>query len=155
MADLASANVTITVSERRIVGKKRRNIVKIQFGDGALTYPAGGVPMPTYDGFGMIRQLDYLNILDQDDSNGIFWKYDKDNNKLRAYVQGAAHAAAGAATLDDYAVTGAFGVSAGISISREAAAGATTSRWGAMVEAPASATPAPAAQTIYAEAVGW
>lgn len=152
MADLASSDVTLTISERRIVGKKRRNIVKIQFGDGALTYPANGVPMPAAGSFGMIRNLDYLNVLDQDDANGLFWKYDKENNKLRAYVQGAPHAAGGAATLDDYAVTAGFGVSSGISIAREASAGAVTSRWGALVEASGGA---PAAQVLYVEAVGW
>lgn len=155
MADFATTDITLTLQERRIVGKKRRNIVKIQFGDGALTYPAGGVPMPAFDKFGMTRQLDFLNILDQDDSNGLFWKYDKDNNKLRAYVQGYAHAAAGAATLDDYAVTAAFGVSAGVSIAREAAAGAVTTRLGGLVESASGAGNAPAAQVIYCEAVGW
>jgi hypothetical protein len=154
MTALASTDVTVTISERRIVGKKRRNIVKIVFGDGALTYPAGGVPMPAYTGFGMIRNLDYLNIVDQDDATGIYWKYDKDNNKLRAYTQGYAVGAAGAATLDDFPVTAAFNVTSGISVSLTNSAGSATNGLGALVEAATGATPA-ASQTLYAEAVGW
>lgn len=153
MAALTSSDVTITISERRIVGKKRRNIVKIQFGDGAKTYPSGGVPMPTQDQFGMIRQLDYLNILDQDDSNGVFWKYDKDNNKLRSYVQGVVNGAAGAVTLDDFPVTAGYGTTGSLSMSFNNNAGAGTQRWGALQEVTTS--DAPAAQVIYAEAVGW
>lgn len=155
MADLAAADVTVTVEQRNIVGKQRRNRVKIVFGDGALTYPANGVPMPAFDKFGMKRNLDFLTVFDENDASGVTWKYDKENNKLRAYVQGAAHAAGGGATLDDYAVTAAFGVSSGISISRETAAGAVTSRWGGLVESASGAGNAPAAQTLYAEAVGW
>lgn len=85
MADLAAANVTVTIEERTIVGKKRRNRVKIVFGDGALTYPALGVPMPAAANFGMVRQLDYLTVFDENDGSGFVWKYDKENNKLRAY----------------------------------------------------------------------
>lgn len=155
MADIVSSDVTVTIEERRIEGKKRRNRVKITYGNGTLTYPAGGIPMPAASSFGMVRQLDFLTIFDEDDSSGIYWKYDKENNKLRAYVQGAAHAAAGAAVLDDYAVSAAFGVSSGISIAREAAAGAVTSRWGGLVESASGAGNAPAAATLYAEAVGW
>jgi hypothetical protein len=155
MADIASSDVTVTVERRAIEGKTRRNRVKIVFGNGTLTYPAGGVPMPAASAFGMKVRLDYLTVFDSDDASGIMWKYDRENKKLRAFVQGAAHAAAGAATLDDYAVTAAFGVSAGISIAREAAAGAVTSRWGALPESASGAGNAPAAATLYAEAVGW
>lgn len=155
MADLVAADVTVTVEERTIVGKKRRNRVKIVFGDGALTYPSGGVPMPAFDSFGMIRNLDYLTVLDQDDGNGVFWKYDKENNKLRAYVQGYAHGTGGAVTLDDYPVNAAFGVTSGISVSLTTGAGAATGRLGGLVESASGAGNAPAAQTLYAEAVGW
>jgi len=152
MADLVAADVTVTVEERRIEGKKRRARVKIAFGDGALTYPALGVPMPAFGSFGMVRNLDYLTVIDQDDGNGIFWKYDKENNKLRAYVQGYAHGTGGAVTLDDYPVTAAFGVTSGISVSLTTGAGAVTDRLGGLVEASGGA---PAAQVLYAEATGW
>ena len=119
MADLASTDVTITVEERTIVDKKRRNRVKIAFGDGALTYPSGGVPLPTYPSFGMVRNLDYLIITDGGSADGLLWKYDQANTKLRAYEGDYAQAGdADLAELD-------------------------------------AASDAPAAQTLYAEAVGW
>lgn len=150
MADLAATDVTVTIEERRIESRKRIHRVKIVFGDGALTYPAGGVPMPAKEKFGMLRNLDYLILIDSDDANGITWKYDKDNNKLRAYVQGALVGAAGAQTMDDFPVTAGFGVTADTHLSLKA--GSATVRFGDLKEASAGA---PAAQTIYAQAVGW
>lgn len=152
MADLAASNVTVTIERREIVGKLRRNRVKIEFGDAALTYPANGVPMPTYSSFGMKQRLDYLIIIDADDDDGLFWKYDKENNKLRAFVQGYAVGAAGAVAMDDFPVTAAFGVTASASVSLAGTAGSATNRLGALVEASGGA---PAASVLYAEAVGW
>ena len=118
MAGIAVGDVTITVVKNRLVraspGSILRNTVKIQFGDGALTYPALGVPLPTYPKFGMKRELEYLILLDNGSAVTILWRYDFANKKLRGW-------------LDD-AVTG---------ISAEL--GAVTV----------------AAQTLYAEAVGW
>lgn len=119
MADLASTDVTITVEERTIVKKKRRNRVKIVFGDGALTYPSGGVPMPAFGSFGFVRNLDFLILIDSSAATGTVWKYDKANAKLRGFE-------------GDYAQAG----------DEE------------LVELDA-ASDAPAAQTLYAEAVGW
>lgn len=154
MADLASSDVTITVEERRILGNQKRNRVKIVFGNGTLTYPSGGVPMPAKEKFGLPFKLDYLNLLDSDSPSGLQWKYDKTNNKLRGYVQGVKHGAAGSATLDDYPITTAseVGTTAG-SISREASATSPV-MYGRMIEL-RSATDAPASTTIYAEAVGF
>jgi len=119
MADLTSANVTVTVERRAIEGKTRRNRVKIVFGNGALTYPANGVPMPAASAFGMKVRLDYLTLFDENDGAGIMWKYDRENKKLRGWE---------------------FDYPAGAE--------------GSAVELDAAAD-APAAQTFYAEAVGW
>ena len=51
----------------------------ITFGDGAKTYPAGGVPLPTVDKFG-VGALKRLHI--QQPPNGYVYKYDPDNHKL-------------------------------------------------------------------------
>lgn len=154
MADIASSDVTITVEKISIVGKQRRNRVKIVFGNGTLTYPSGGVPLPGYSSFGMKLRLEYLTVFDEDDASGVMFKYDKDNNKLRMYVQGYAHGTGGAVTLDDYPVTAAEGVTSGISVSLTTGAGAATGRLGGQVEQ-AAAADTPAAKTLYAEAVGW
>ena len=155
MADLAAANVTITVQKRLRAGKRRRNRCKIEFGDGALTYPAGGIPLPAAKSFAMNGGvLEYLILTDSNDASGLIWKYDQDNKKLRAYVQGYDHGTGGTVTLDDYPVTAAAGVTSGISVSLTTAAGAAVARLGGLQEL-LGGTDAPAAQVLYAEAVGW
>lgn len=153
MAAIASSDVTITVEERRREDKKHRNRVKIVFGNATLTYPSGGVPLPTFASFGLNRNLDYLVLTDSDDGQGIVWKYDQENKKLRGYIQGVHVTAAGAGTLDDFPIDttseplaeaasiGAVGLEASMNLLGRMAELKTTS--------------APAATTIYAEAVGW
>lgn len=142
MADLASSNVTVTIERRGIEGKLRRNRVKITFGDGALTYPSGGVPLPGFASFGMKRNLDYLTVFDENDATGIIWKYDAANNKLRAY-----HILSQAA-----GVSGAGGT---LTLTNGAVANSTGSNVGNVVNLAESLQVAIAAQTMYAEAVGW
>lgn len=118
MVALAASDVTITVEERTIEGKKKRNRCKIEFGNGALTYPATGVPLPTYENWGMTRNIDYIIITDMGSGDGLVWKYDQANHVLEGYEGDYAQSSdADLAELD----TG----------------------------------DAPAAQTLYAEAVGW
>jgi hypothetical protein len=87
MADFASTDVTVTINRSTILrgspGGLRFNRVKIVFGDGAITYAAGGVPMPAAASFGLLKRLDDLIIV----QNGIatikyIWTYDPVNNKL-------------------------------------------------------------------------
>lgn len=90
MADLVAANVTITVQagdphNPRIEGVRRKSVVKIAFGDGALTYPTNGVPLPTFEKFGLTRNIADLVLLDANDGVGIVWKYDRENHKLRGW----------------------------------------------------------------------
>lgn len=146
MADLASSDVTVTLSERRIVAKKRRNILTITFGDGAKTYPAGGVPMPAFGSFGMTRQLDFLNVLD--DSAGPFLvKYDKTNNKLRFYwPTGGGGAAPVASATNPILTAGATAVTASLATGPFSAGQAKEF---------VAATTTIAAYTLQCEAVGW
>lgn len=87
MADFAAGDVTITVRRQQILrgspGGLRFNAIRIQFGDGALTYAAGGVPLPAFSKYGMVKKLDDILIV----QNGIatikyLWTYDPVNNKL-------------------------------------------------------------------------
>lgn len=88
MADIASTDVTVTIIKNQLVrgspGAERRNLVKIAFGDGSLTYGAG-VPLPGAAKFGMAKSLDYLHPVDNDAGGTFVWKYDYANNKLRRY----------------------------------------------------------------------
>ncbi len=48
MPDLTAADVTYTVGRRSMpmgAGARRRHLVRINFGDGVKTYPAGGIPL--------------------------------------------------------------------------------------------------------------
>lgn len=155
MADIAAADVTVTIQKvGPIAGTyERRNKVKITFGDGALTYPANGVPLPAIEKFGLKRDLDQLLISDGDDASGIIWKYDKENKKFRGYLQGVTVGAAGAATMDDFPLdTTADPLATAVSVSLTNNTGAGTKYLGKMKEL---GNVAIAAHTIYAEAVGW
>ena len=119
MTALASTDVTVTVAPqaRHVVEKKRRTLLKIQFGNGALTYSTGGVPMPAFGVFGMKRNLD--GLLFYDTTGSLYYpSYDSTNNKIKL-LQGDNPNAAQAPFVEV-----------------------------------ANAT-AIAAQTLYAEAVGW
>ena len=169
MTALVAANVTVTVERRTIAGKTRRNRVKITFGNGSLTYPSGGVPMPTFGTWGMKRNLDYLTVFDENDASGIVWKYDRANNKLRGYVStnhahvftisSGAPAATGSGAMGISAVTGSSDVTlrvaqgSGVTLNTGSPVGSGGGADTALTELSTSA--APAAQTFFAEAVGW
>lgn len=86
MTALASTDVTVTVVEELRGGpKKKRNRVTIAFGNGTLTYPSGGVPMPAIGKFGMVTVLNGLTFLDDANANGFHYKFDATNRKIRVY----------------------------------------------------------------------
>jgi len=83
MGALTSANVTVTATQMILVGLEKRVIGTIVFGDGALTYPTGGVPLPaktTYFRLQNIHQLTFTG-----DGTGYVYKYDYTNHTLLMY----------------------------------------------------------------------
>jgi hypothetical protein len=62
MAAILAANVTIVISEVRLMGRKRRVQGTLAFGDGALTYSTAGIPMPAISSFGFYREMNELKI---------------------------------------------------------------------------------------------
>ena len=154
MAALASTDVTLTVTEVANFVRRIPPLVKIAFGDGALTYPSGGVPLPTTPAsWGLRGVLNYIVLVDADDATGIVWKYDYVNKKLRGYLQGITVEAAGAATVDDFALdTTADPLATAVSLSLTNNTGAGVKYFGNMIEL--TTTQAPAAQTLYAIAYG-
>lgn len=154
MTALAATDITVTFGTRRIHGKQKRNAVKLAFGNGTLTYPSGGVPIPAVGVLGMVRNLEHLIIYDQDAGSGIIWKYDTTNSKLRAYLQGVVVGAAGAVTVDDFPLdTTTDTLSTAVSMSLTDSAGAGTKYFGKLKEM--ATTQAPPATEIRVEAVGW
>src|SRR3972149_5325313 len=150
MPAIAAANVTYTITSRERIGRLKTIECSIAFGDAALTYPAGGVPL-TLASLGLARNIKHINISDSSNGDGFVYKWDKTNNKIRIYVQGVTLSAAGAGTPDDYPVTAGVGVST-ISFSA-VVAGAGTYGFGAMKEFLTSV--APSATTLKVQVVGF
>jgi hypothetical protein len=65
------------------LGKRKMYEAALTFGDGALEYPFGGIPLPAIGRFGMYTPPEM--VISQPDTSGIIWKYDKTNHKLKAY----------------------------------------------------------------------
>lgn len=166
MADLAAADVTYTLIERDVVGgSKKRSVFKLVFGDGALTYPAGGVPL-TKSKLGLPVVVESLVVYDSGTS-GYRWTYDKANEKLVA-MQAPAQTHSHDISLKNAAVADSAGsrVNAGANLLGANTGGDLTVAGGganggvvsktlaaaALVEPSAIAI---AAQTLYVEAVGW
>jgi hypothetical protein len=83
MADLASTDVTLTKIVKHRVGLLKQRIHQVAFGNGALTYPSGGVPLPALSYF----ELDHVDFFDLKvvTINGLTYKYDKTNHKIRIF----------------------------------------------------------------------
>lgn len=89
MPALTAANVAVTKLDTArgcITSKRKRNRVKLVFGDGALTYPAGGVPMPSAGAFGFVRLLDGIVQIQSAPDDTLSYKYDAVNNTIRIWV---------------------------------------------------------------------
>jgi len=86
MADLAAGDLTYVV-----VGKQRKEdsgnkVINftVAFGDSALTYPANGIPLSSAK-LGVPNSIIALVIDSPASGDGILYKYDKANNKIRLY----------------------------------------------------------------------
>lgn len=89
MADIAASDITVTILNHRRVEARSHNNIELAFGDGALTYPAGGIPL-SKGVLGCPNVIESLVVYDSSTS-GYKWSYDKDNEKLVA-IQAPAHA---------------------------------------------------------------
>lgn len=83
MADIAAANVTVTVNRRDDVNGLRRNECTVSFGDGALTYPTGGIPLAKGK-LGMARYIDEVKITESN-GNALLYEYDISAETIRAF----------------------------------------------------------------------
>ncbi len=83
MANIAATDITVTVDKlAKLENGRKHNTLKLAFGDGALTYAAGGVPV-TLAQMGMVGAIDSLTVFDSGTS-AYKWSYDKTNQKLIA-----------------------------------------------------------------------
>lgn len=86
MADIAAGDVSYSVDLRNaeVNDAHKRIPMTIAFGDGALTYPTGGVPL-TKSKMGLRSDLRELQFVDSGSANGLIYKFDKANGKIRIY----------------------------------------------------------------------
>lgn len=162
MANIAAGDVTYTIlTKSRDAKGKRVNIVKIQFGDGALTYPAGGIPI-TKAKLGLPTNIDALLPMGGG-TTGYDFQFDKTNEKI-FMLQNAAHshpltlknaAVADGATTRVNAGTNLLGANTGsdITVAGGGASGGVQANT-ALVGSEPSAV-AIAAQTVHVMAIGW
>jgi hypothetical protein len=91
MADLTAANVTVTLNPEDIDRSPDgrigiRTFPVVSFGNGALTYPALGVPMPALGKFGFNFAI--KRVYFEQPANGFIYHFDRTNHKVRIF-QGA------------------------------------------------------------------
>ena len=137
------------------------------FGDGALTYPSGGIPL-TAGKLGTPNQIRSLIITSPASADGLTYKYDQANNKIRIYKSTAAHTHSLFLNNADVADSAGARINAGTNLlgantgSDITVAGVTvTSGGGGILQVAASASDematsvAPAATTLYVSVSGW
>jgi hypothetical protein len=88
MADLTAANVTVTLNPEDIDRSPDgrigiRTFPTVAFGNGALTYPALGVPMPAIGKFGFLRAIKRAYF--EQPANGFIYHFDRANHKIRIF----------------------------------------------------------------------
>ncbi len=119
MADLTSANVSFTeynpstsplAPARKTSGGPNPRISAygvIAFGDGALTYPTGGIPID-HSRLSMPAFVENITFPDATDAgSGTLWQYDQVNQKIRGYsALGTEISGAVAAKTLDAVITG-------------------------------------------------
>jgi len=93
MAVIAAANVAVSLPARSrdlggISAVKEISLATITFGNGTLTYPTGGVPLPAIGQFGFKKAIDAVFVA-QPPGNGFVYKYDQANHKMKIFTQGA------------------------------------------------------------------
>jgi len=85
MADIAAGDVTYTVTkQRKEESGNKINSVTIAFGNATLTYPSGGIPL-TKASMGCPNAISSAVIEGSGSADGLVYKYDKTNNKIRIY----------------------------------------------------------------------
>ena len=85
MADIAAADVTYVELNKEVLDSGIREFnMTLAFGDGALTYPAGGIPL-TAGKMGCPREIRSVDLFSPASGDGFVYKYDQANNKIRIY----------------------------------------------------------------------
>jgi len=144
MTALASADVSVSIpaQDRNIIPSASRiiSMPEITFGDGALTYPTGGVPLPDKSMFGFKKAIEFVEI-QQPPANGFVYKYDQANHKIKIFTQGAVTGSTAAADSTSGALAE-DSAGAETAVRLMGSSVDTTYDLGGMIELPATIAPA-------------
>lgn len=163
MSALVAGSVTYTVNNKRRGGNSKvMNRVTLAFGDGALTYPTGGVPI-TIGNLGCPNAVESMVIADAGTS-GYTFNYNSTTQKLQLY-QLASHnhdillknaAVADGATTRVNAGANLLGANTGgdLTVTGGGANGGVVSK-AAVGDAEILSSVAPAALSLIVEVIGW
>lgn len=166
MADIASSDVVYTLVKQRKEDSSNKVInLTAAFGNATLTYPSGGIPLDKAK-MGVPNHIVSLTISSPASADGLIYKYDQANNKIRIYQSGAhAHdvlikggtAAAGTDAVNvKTAILGKEAATDATILGADSATkGGVLSLAQAALGEVAAASYAPAATTLYIEVVGW
>jgi len=154
MTALASSDVTVTINDRdKDVGHgallKNMTIAQVQFGDGSLTYPTGGVPLPAKENFGFLNEIAFGAV--QESAVGFVYKYDQTNHKIKIFTQGLVSGSTTGVTIEDGATAAKVEDSAGSEgdLKLAGATPDTTYDVGALIELPSTVAPASATLKLF------
>ena len=86
MVALAAGDVTYTVIDQNVIAGSgyKENVIDITFGDSALTYTTGGIPL-TKSKLGLPNTVRKLYFMEDAAGNGFIYKYDESAEKLVMY----------------------------------------------------------------------
>jgi hypothetical protein len=165
MSDIAAGDVTYTLVKARVGdGSLKKNLVRLAFGDGILTYPANGIPL-TKAKMGCPVDIQSMVVVDKGTS-GYSFMYDQSAEKLiiwQAPVQTHTHDIKVMASQTHDATLGLNNSALGKNTATNATiVGANSATTGGVVSATLAAAAlsevsavAIAAQTIEVEVVGY
>lgn len=165
MADIAVGDVThLLLNARKMSDSRSLNRVRLSFGNGVLTYPAGGIPI-SKGKMGCPTIIESMIVVDQGIS-GYKFQYDQSVEKLvmvQAPAQTHTHDIKVIASVTADATVGLNGATLGKNTATNAViAGANSTTLGGVVSATLSAAAqtepsavAIAAQVIEVEVIGW
>ena len=85
MADIASSDVVYVELNKEVLDSSIREYnFTIGFGNGVLTYPAGGIPLLAGK-MGCPNEIRSCELFSPASGDGYVYKYDQANNKVRIY----------------------------------------------------------------------
>lgn len=88
MASITGVVATMDVRHAQPQDKFKQLCGSLVFGDGASTYPTGGIPI-TLAQLGFRNTLRALNIIDMNSGDGYIYKFNLSTMKIRIYTGGA------------------------------------------------------------------